>query len=194
MFRGEPLFVQFDVNEAHEAFITVERKYTKGDTNQQVNTTDYGYSRLIMGKERDGRYEYFDSMLESDFPDITTYVKFTPGRYLMYVEVDDPRLADHFEATLSYYYDTCEADDDGKKITIQYEEKYSNFLDEIVLNHALRMNNDPSKIGPKQDDWVKSLFMYEEGGFGYVVVNLQHDTNIRVSVSANPQYFINNSA
>ena len=66
-------------------------------------TTNYGYSRLIMGKERDGRYEYFDSMLESDFPDITTYVKFTPGRYLMFVEVDDPRLADNFEATLSYY-------------------------------------------------------------------------------------------
>jgi hypothetical protein len=35
-------------------------------------------------------------MLESDFPDITTYVKFKEGRYLMYVEVDDPRLSDNF--------------------------------------------------------------------------------------------------
>ena len=51
------------------------------------------------------------------------------------------------------------------------------------------MNNDPSKIGPKPEDWVKSLFMYEEGGFGYVVVNLQHNTNIRVSVAVNQKYF-----
>ena len=50
------------------------------------------------------------------------------------------------------------------------------------------MNNDPSRIGPKTDDWVKSNFMYEQGGFGYVVVNLQHDTNIRVNVAVNNKY------
>ena len=55
MFRGEPLFIRFDVKEPHETFITVERKYGKGDTNQEIVTTDYGFSRLIIGKERDGR-------------------------------------------------------------------------------------------------------------------------------------------
>ena len=110
MYRAQPVFIRIDVHEAHEAFITVERKYGKGDTNQEVVTTNYGFSRLIIGKERDGRYEYYDSMLETDFPDVTTYVKFKEGRYLMYIEVDDPRLHDSFEATLSYYYDTLEAD------------------------------------------------------------------------------------
>ena len=32
------------------------------------------------------------------------------------------------------------------------------------------------------------MFMYEEGGFGYVVVNLQNDTNIRVNVAVNQKY------
>ena len=97
MFKGEPLFVKMDITEEHEAFITVERNYGKGDSNQNVVTTDYGFSRLIIGRERDpGRYEYYDSMMESDFPDITTYVKFKPGRYMMYVEVDGNHLADHF--------------------------------------------------------------------------------------------------
>ena len=57
------------------------------------------------------------------------------------------------------------------------------------MNHALRMNNDPSKIGPKQEDWVKSSFMYKEGGFGYVMINLQQGTNIRVAVTVNRKYF-----
>ena len=51
MYRGQPLFIQIDVTEPHEAFLTVERKYTKGgDNNQHVLTTDYGYSRIIIGR------------------------------------------------------------------------------------------------------------------------------------------------
>ena len=128
MYRGEPLFIRFDVTEEHETFITVERQYGKGDTNQDVLTTDYGYTRMVMAHQRDeNTFEYFDSMLESDFPDCTTYVTLKPGRYLMMVEIDDPKLQDRFDATFSYYFDTLDTQD-GKKIKFEYDEKYPQFL------------------------------------------------------------------
>jgi hypothetical protein len=183
MYKGEPLFIKFDVTEEHEAFLTVERKYGKGDTNQQVLTTDYGFTRMIIGHQRDqDTFEYYDSILESDFPDCTTYVTFKPGRYVMFVEIDDPKLPDQFDATFSYYFDTLETKE-GKNWRIEYDEKYPNFLESVFLNHALRMNNDKSPIGPKKEDWVKTTFNYDQGGFGYVMVNLQQDTNIRISVT-----------
>jgi hypothetical protein len=53
------------------------------------------------------------------------------------------------------------------------------------MNHAIRMNEEKTKIGPKPEDWIKTQFLYYEGGYGYIVCNLQHDTSIRMAVSIN---------
>lgn len=47
------------------------------------------------------------------------------------------------------------------------------------------MNTDKSKIGPKPDDWIKTAFLYNEGGYGYIACSLQHDTSIRMLVTIN---------
>ena len=105
-----------------------------------MNTTNYGYSRIVIGHQRDqDTFAYYDSLLECDFPDITTYQKFKPGRYIMYVEVSDPRLKDRFSATLSYYYDTLEGKE-AKTYEVEYDQKYPNFLESVFYNHAIRMN------------------------------------------------------
>lgn len=38
-------------------------------------------------------------------------------------------------------------------------------------------------MGPRQNDWIATSFMYEESGFGYVMCNLDRDTSIRMAVS-----------
>ena len=45
------------------------------------------------------------------------------------------------------------------------------------------MNTEKSKIGPKSDDWIKTAFLYNGGGYGYVMCNLQHDTSIKMAVT-----------
>jgi hypothetical protein len=70
---------------------------------------------------------------------------------------------------------------------VEYGKKYGYFLESVFLNHALRLNDERSKIGPKPDDWVKTTLLYYEGGYGYVACNLQHDTTIRVSITINHQ-------
>ena len=95
MYKNEPLFIRFDVKEQHEAFITVERQFNKDSgQNQDMDTTNYGFSRLVIAHVLDqDTMEYYEGKLETDFPDITKYVDFKPGRYLTYVEIEDSRLA-----------------------------------------------------------------------------------------------------
>lgn len=38
--------------------------------------------------------------------------------------------------------------------------KYPNYLDQVWMNHAIRMNDEKTKIGPKPDDWIKTQFLY----------------------------------
>lgn len=102
----------------------------------------------------------------------------------MMVEVDDPRLKDEFYATFSYYFDTLEVKE-NKHWEVEYGKKYPNFLESVYRNHALRLNADKAKIGPKQDDWVATYFTYQEGGIGYVMCRLQHDTSIKMSLQVN---------
>lgn len=92
------MFVRFNIKEQHEAFITVERKFKKDTSkNQEMDTTNYGYSRFIIAHVLDkDTFEYYEGQLETDFPDITKYVEFKPGNYLMYVEVEDDRLTEEF--------------------------------------------------------------------------------------------------
>lgn len=73
---------------------------------------------------------------------------------------------------------------------MEYGNKYPRFLEQVFTNHAIRLNNEPSKLGPRPNDWVKTSFMYDEGGFGYVMVNLDPSTNVRASVVIDRQYFI----
>lgn len=38
--------------------------------------------------------------------------------------------------------------------------KYIEFLETVFKNHALRLNNDPTKLSPK-NDWIKSYFNFK---------------------------------
>ena len=120
----------------------MERSYGKSDNvNDKVDTTNYGYSRLVIAHQLDhDTFEYYDSQLETDFPDITKFTEFKPGRYIMYVEIDDSKLPEEFEATFSYYFDTLEVKE-NKHWEVEYGKKYPNFLEAVYTNHALRLNN-----------------------------------------------------
>ena len=49
---------------------------------------DYGYSRILIARDRgQGDFEYIDSKLEANFPDVTLRCKkLKPGNYVLFVE------------------------------------------------------------------------------------------------------------
>lgn len=87
------------------------------------------------------------------------YTTLKPGRYKLYIEIDDNRLQDEFEATFSYYFDTLEVKE-NKSWEVEYGKHYPKFLEAVLTNHAIRLNNEKVKIGPKQNDWIATNFMY----------------------------------
>lgn len=65
MYKGEPLFIRFDIKEQHEAFITVERQFKKDvSKDKEMDNTNYGFSRLIIAHVLDqDTFEYYSGQL-----------------------------------------------------------------------------------------------------------------------------------
>lgn len=61
-------------------------------------------------------------------------------------------------------------------------------MESVFQNHAIRVNSDRIKIGPRPEDWVKTHLMYQEGGYGYVAFNLESTTPIKLQITIEKAY------
>ena len=68
----------------------------------------------------------------------------------------------------------------------------SRFLEKIFCHHAFSLNPERNKIGIHSEEWICSKLLFEEGGFGYVVVNLPEESTQKISVHINPRYLSTN--
>jgi hypothetical protein len=71
-------------------------------------------------------------------------------------------------------------------------EKYLRFMESVFKNHAVRVNGNKIRIGPKPDDWIKTHLMYEEGGYGYVACHLESSTSIKLLITIDKKYILPN--
>lgn len=103
------------------------------------------------------------------------------------LQADEPQKNSPFTATFSYYHENHE-DKSLKDIMVDHgftKNREMNFLEHVLINHAMRENQELMKLSPRPDDWVKSALLSEEGGYGYVLCNLQENSDVNVEINLN---------
>jgi hypothetical protein len=104
------------------------------------------------------------------------------------VDADFPR--EEFTATFSYYFSTLAsaANKHHEVFNDISQEKYVPFMEAVFKDYSTRTIGDKVSIGPRPGDWVRTTFLLELGGYGFVMCNLQEDTPIRLQISIDRGY------
>ena len=180
---NQAAFVHLTVSDDHEAYLCLEKGFKNEKGQKRVN---YGYTRMLIAYEPEqGQYEFYGGKLETLYPDLTYEAKFKKGHYYIMLQADDPMQGGSFPATFSYYHKSVE---NHAMRDIEIEHKVSknlefSFLTDVLKNHAMRLNDDTTKLSPRKGDFVRSALLSEEGGYGYVYCTLEEDSDVRVNMT-----------
>ena len=145
---------------------------------------NYGYSRIVISRvissvvdgKTQNEFQYVDSKLETNFPDLTIRCKnLVPGRYIIYGESAFPDQAEG-SVTLSVY---SQAKMDVSKLPSP-PDKY--FLHKVFIDYANIFPQNKMNIQGLPNDWTSSKFLFEEGGFGYIMASLGRDSLNRIKI------------
>ena len=141
---------------------------------------------MVISRWEGNDYSFVDGALSYHEEDISLRCFLEPGKYIFFAKLDPTRRNKTIpeNASVSIY------SQDFAKLKVVDQKTHPNFLKKSFLDHARQhkrqsYNNDLM--------WISWKLLYQQGGYAYVALGNDHQSNKKFVINFNERYFAINS-